>query len=323
MENRQTQTYYEILNVPKNASHEEIKKMYRKLSLMYHPDKTQGDPIKTELFTKIKEAYDTLCDSKKRSEYDYSLNFQQNGMSHMFHGNTFDGHNGMSHMFHVNTFDGHNGMFREELNINPEDIISHLFMNGMFPGMSGMGGMNVRTFHMKPQPIVKTIAITLHLSYTGGTIPIEIERVVIENGIQLNEIETVYVTIEKGIDNDEIIVLEGKGHNTQNLKGDVKIIVKIENTTEYERCGMDLKVTKKISLKDALTGFQFVLKHLNGNTYNINNSKGNVISHNFNKKIPEMGMMRGEHTGDMIITFEVVFPEKLEMDVIDKLSELL
>lgn len=329
MENRQSQTYYEVLDVPKNASHEEIKKMYRKLSLMYHPDKTQGDPIKTELFTKIKEAYDTLGDRKKRDDYDHSLDFQQNGMSHMFNGNTCDRHNGMTHMFHVNTFDGQNGMFRENLNINPEDIISQLFINGMFPGMggmggiNGMGGVNVRTFHMKPHPIVKTITITLQLSYTGGTIPIEIERVVVENGIQINEIETVYVTIEKGIDNDEMIVLEGKGHNTHNLKGDVKIIVKIENTTEYERCGMDLKLTKKISLKDALTGFQFALKHLNGNTYNINNSKGNVISHNFNKKIPEMGMVRGEHTGDMIITFEIIFPEKLEVDVINKLSELL
>ena len=96
-----------------------------------------------------------------------------------------------------------------------------------------------------------------------------------------------------------------------------------ENNMEYERCGMNLKIIKKITLKEALTGFQFALKHLNGNTYNINNSKGNVISHNFNKTIPGMGMIRGEHTGDMIITFEVVFPEKLELDVIEKLEEIL
>jgi DnaJ family protein A protein 2 len=330
MENEQTQTFYEMLGIPKTASNDEIKKMYRKLSLLYHPDKTQGDPVKTLLFTKIKEAYDILCDPKKRSEYDYSLDFKQNGLSHIFRGNTFD---------------GHGGMFREEININPEDIISHMFMNGMFPGMGSLGGLgsmgglggmssmgglggmapgiHVKTFHMKPQPILKKLTIPLHVSYMGGSIPIEIERVVVENGIQVNEVETVYVTIEKGIDNDEMIILEGKGHILQNSKGDVKIVVKIENNNEYERCGMDLKVTKKISLKEALTGFQFALQHLNGNTYNINNSKGNVISHNFNKKIPGLGMVRGEHIGNMVITFEVIFPERLEIDVIDKLSELL
>jgi DnaJ-class molecular chaperone len=316
MEKEQKETLYESLGVTKTASQDEIKKMYRKQSLMYHPDKTNGDPVKTSKFTKIKEAYDILCDPNKRAEYDASLEFQKHGMPHIFRGNTFD---------------GHCGMFREDININHEDILSQLFMNGMFPGMGmamgGLGGMgggiHVQTFHMKSQPIVKKISIPLILSYTGGSVPIEVERVVIENGIQLNEVENIYVNIEKGVDTDEIIVLEGKGNIIQNSKGDVKIVVKIENNMEYERCGLDLKVTKKISLKEALTGFQFALKHLNGNTYNINNSKGNIICHNFNKKIPGMGMMRGEHTGDMIITFEVLFPERLELDVIDKLEELL
>jgi hypothetical protein len=36
-----------------------------------------------------------------------------------------------------------------------------------------------------------------------------------------------------------------------------------------------------------------------------------------------MGMVRGEHTGDMVITFEVIFPEKLEMSVIDTLEQIL
>lgn len=309
MSTEQSQNYYDILSVAKNASQEDIKKSYRRLSLSYHPDKTQGDPVKTALFTKIKDAYDILCDPHKRAEYDNSLEFQKNGIP--------------------NIFGGHSGMFREDINIIPDEILSHLFMSGMFPGMGGIGGMGgmggirINAFHMKPQPIVKKLIIPLAVSYTGGNIPIEIDRIVVENGIQTNEVETIYVEIEKGIDNDEMIVLEGKGNISHNVKGDVKIVVKVENNMEYERCGMDLKIIKKISLKEALTGFQFALKHLNGNTYNINNSKGNIISHNFNKNIPGMGMVRGGHTGDMIITFEVVFPEKLELDVIEKLEELL
>ena len=306
MANEKLQNYYDILGISKNASQEDIKKSYRKLSLSYHPDKTQGDPVKTTIFTKIKDAYDILCDPHKRAEYDNSLEFQKNGIPNIFRGNTFD---------------GHGGIFRDDVNIIPEEILSHLFMNGMFPGMGG--GIRINSFHMKPQPIVKKIVIPFIVSYTGGNIPIEIDRIVVENGLQMNEVETIYVEIERGIDNDEIIVLEGKGNISQNLKGDVKIVVKVENSVEYERCGMNLKINKKITLKEALTGFQFALKHLNGNVYNINNSKGNIISHNFHKNIPGMGMIRGGHTGDMIIAFEVVFPEKLELDVIDKLEELL
>jgi DnaJ family protein A protein 2 len=154
-------------------------------------------------------------------------------------------------------------------------------------------------------------------------IPIEIERTIIENNLKINEVETIYVTIDKGIDNDEIIVLEGKGNITPNSKGDVKILVKIDNNTEYTRSGLDLSISKKITLKESLTGFQFPLTHINGNVYNINNSRGNIIPPNFNKKIPGMGMTRGEHTGDLIIVFEVIFPQQLEANVIESISQLL
>ena len=292
------QSYYDILGISTNASPEDIKKSYRKLSLLYHPDKTQGDPVKTNLFTKIQNAYEVLSDSSKKQEYDYSLNCPPRQQ-------------------------GFGGMYGEELFMNPEDIISHMFSNRLFPGMGGMGGIHINTFHFKPQPIIKRVAIPLHLSYSGGVIPIEIERTIIENNMKINEVETIYVTIDKGIDNDEIIVLEGKGNITPNSKGDVKILVKIDNNTEYTRSGLDLSISKKITLKESLTGFQFPLTHINGNVYNINNSRGNIIPPNFNKKIPGMGMTRGEHTGDLIIVFEVIFPQQLEANVIESISQLL
>jgi len=58
--------YYEILNIPKDASLDEIKKAFRKLSKQYHPD-TGGD---REIFESIKAAYDTLSDPEKREYYD-------------------------------------------------------------------------------------------------------------------------------------------------------------------------------------------------------------------------------------------------------------
>ena len=62
--------YYKVLEVSKDASQDEIKSSYRKLAKQYHPDKNKGDAKAEDKFKQIAEAYDTLGDSKKRSQYD-------------------------------------------------------------------------------------------------------------------------------------------------------------------------------------------------------------------------------------------------------------
>ena len=57
--------YYKILGVSEKASHEEIKKAYRGLSLKLHPDKNPGDPDASSKFQKISEAYEILGDVEK------------------------------------------------------------------------------------------------------------------------------------------------------------------------------------------------------------------------------------------------------------------
>jgi molecular chaperone DnaJ len=63
--------YYEILGLSKDATHEEIKKAYRKLAIQYHPDK---NPDGDEKFKEISVAYETIGDESKRKEYDNRLN---------------------------------------------------------------------------------------------------------------------------------------------------------------------------------------------------------------------------------------------------------
>ncbi len=62
--------YYEILEVPRNATKEEIKKAYRKKALQYHPDRNPGDKEAEEKFKEAAEAYDVLSDDEKRRRYD-------------------------------------------------------------------------------------------------------------------------------------------------------------------------------------------------------------------------------------------------------------
>ncbi len=62
--------YYELLNVAKNADDSELKKSYRKLAMKYHPDRNPGDKSAESKFKEIKEAYEVLSDSDKRSAYD-------------------------------------------------------------------------------------------------------------------------------------------------------------------------------------------------------------------------------------------------------------
>lgn len=71
MESAETQDYYEILGVTRDASHDQIKKAYRKLALKWHPDKNLERRELAEInFKRLAEAYEVLSDSQKRQAYD-------------------------------------------------------------------------------------------------------------------------------------------------------------------------------------------------------------------------------------------------------------
>jgi len=62
--------YYEVLEINKSASAEEIKKAYRKMAIKYHPDKNPGDAAAEEKFKEAAEAYEVLSDDNKKARYD-------------------------------------------------------------------------------------------------------------------------------------------------------------------------------------------------------------------------------------------------------------
>src|SRR5438309_1588056 len=62
--------YYEVLGVARDATDEDIKKAYRKLAMLYHPDRNLGDGDAHEKFKEASEAYQVLCDPDRRGRYD-------------------------------------------------------------------------------------------------------------------------------------------------------------------------------------------------------------------------------------------------------------
>ena len=202
-------------------------------------------------------------------------------------------------------------------------------------GMGGMGGMpNVQIFRngkpvnmqnfQKPEPIIKQITIELNHSYTGINIPVEIERWIIISNQKKIEKEKLYIQIPRGVDSGEIIVIKDKGNIVnENIKGDIKIYINVNNNTEFKREGLNLVLKKNITLKESLTGFKFDIKHLNGKTYTINNDAGNIIPNDFVKEINSLGLKRGDVVGNLLIKFKVQFPEKISEHQIEKLKEIL
>ena len=72
--------YYEILGITKDATGEEIKKVYRRLARQYHPDLNPGNKEAEEKFKDIGEAYEVLSDVARRSQYDqFSRYWKQKG----------------------------------------------------------------------------------------------------------------------------------------------------------------------------------------------------------------------------------------------------
>ena len=299
--------YYKILNLNENASHDEIKKSFRKLSMKYHPDKNNGDD---KQFKEINEAYEILGDKDERKIYDFKrnsgipfMNANVNGMPEM--------PNDMNEMFKMFFTQNSSGF-------NAPNV--QIFRNGV-PVHTNV---NVNANMNKPVPIIKRISITLEQSYNGDKYPLDIERWIMEENIKKTEKETIYIDIPQGSDNNEIIILRNQGNIiNENNKGDIKIFITVTNNTIFTRNGLELIINKTISLKEALCGFTFEIQHLNKKKFKINNEKGNIITPSYKKVIQNLGMKRQNHTGNMTINFNIDFPKSLTEKQVNSLINIL
>jgi DnaJ-class molecular chaperone len=291
-------TFYEILGVPNDATEDQIKKAYKKLAFQLHPDRN-SDSNSSAKFQELNEANEVLSDPAKRLNYDNELN----GVNVQQHGVQFRDMNDIFKSF----FGG-----------------AGLHDMHVFHGMHQQHGQFFQQIS-KPVPIVKTLNLTMAQAYTGGSFPLELERWNLVDNTRYDEKLTVYINIPCGIDENEIMIIRDNGNSINNtIKGDIKIHMKIENNTEFKRQGLDLIYKKTVTLKESLCGFEFEIKHISGKTLAFKNVVNPfIIKPGFKKVIPEFGMKRDNNTGNLIIDFDIVFPDKLTPVQMQSVSEIL
>ena len=297
--------HYETLGISNDANEDQIKRAYRKLSLKYHPDRNPS-PDAQPKFQAINEANEILGDPVRRQQYNNELNG-------------------------VPMMNGGGGPEFRDMN----DIFKSFFGGGGGMGM-GMGmGPGIHMFNggpnqffenmNKPPPIVKNLVLTLAQSYSGGSFPIELEKWSLIGNVKNVEKQTIYLNVPQGIDDNEMVLLGEMGNSINHtIKGDIKICITIQNDATFERRGLDLILKRKITLKEALCGFEFEIKHISGKSLNFKNLVNHsIIQPGYKKMIPDFGMKRESHTGNLIIDFDVVFPEQLPIETITALAALL
>eukprot|EP00744_Colponema_vietnamica_P000383 GILI01000678.1.p2 GENE.GILI01000678.1~~GILI01000678.1.p2 ORF type:complete len:432 (-),score=173.40 GILI01000678.1:570-1865(-) len=327
-----TNKYYEILGVEKTASTEEIKKAFRKAAVKHHPDKG-GD---VEKFKEMASAYEVLSDPEKRRIYD---EFGEDGLKEGGGGggdptDIFDllmggrrGRGGSGaprqrkgedvvHPITVTLEDIYNGK-TTKLAVNKDVICS---------GCEGKGGDSVKECtscngqgvkiairQIGPGMITQQQVICKECSGEGKIISEKDRCQQCKGNKTVKERKVLEVFVDKGVPNNHKIVFAGEADQAPNtLPGDIIFVVKEKNHDVFTRKGADLVMEKSITLAEALTGFKFVLEHLDKRQLLIQSNPGEIIKPGDVKCVPDEGLPTHKNPflkGRLFIKFTIRFPE--------------
>lgn len=308
---------YETLEVPKDADEKDIKKAYRRLSRVHHPDKG-GDEHK---FKEIAAAYEILSDPEKRKMYDqYGLEGVENGapsaggedlFSMFFGGGRRTRPRGprkgpsVNHPIRVSLDDVYNGK-TVKLAVNRKVIVGEVKTCSSCNGQ----GAKMEVRQIGPGMIQQMQRTCPDCKGQGNTAESKSERKVLE------------VLIEKGAKHGQKISFKGMGDEIPGMDpGDVNFIVDVKDHDVFKRQGADLLVQKELSLNQALCGFAFKITHLDGRQIIIRSKPGEIIhpesSGDGNKVMPFCKLIHNEGMpnignpfvkGNLYILFRVQFP---------------
>ncbi|XP_019197399.1 PREDICTED: dnaJ protein ERDJ3B [Ipomoea nil] len=319
-------SYYDILQVPKGASEDQIKRAYRKLALKYHPDKNPGNEEANKKFAEINNAYEVLSDGEKRNIYD---RYGEEGLKQ--HAASGGGRGaGMNIQDIFSSFFGGGPNEEEEEKIaKGDDVIIDLdaSLEDLYMG----GSMKVwrEKNILKPAPGKRRCNCrneVYHRQIGPGMFQQMTEQVCDQCPNVKFEREGYYITvdIEKGMqDGQEVVFYEDGEPKVDGEPGDLKFRIRTAPHDQFKREGNDLHTTVTITLVQALVGFEKTIKHLDDHLVDIG-SKG-ITKPKEVKKFKGEGMPHhfSNKKGDLYVTFEVLFPTSLTAEQKTKIKEVL
>ena len=223
--------YYKILGVSRDASADEIKGVFRKLAMQFHPDRNPGDKQAEERFKEINEAYQVLSDPQKRARYDqlgesYSQ-WQQQGTPGNFNWGQWTAQPGV-----------------QEVNIDDlfgEGTFSDFFRSifgGMGAGQTlrGRGSRGVPSYQ---QPVT----ISLKEAFNGTTRTLQTDN------------RRVEVKIPAGARQGTRIRVRGAGPSgVDSRSSDLYMVLDVAEDPAFERDGNDLHTQVTIDVFKAILG---------------------------------------------------------------------
>jgi curved DNA-binding protein len=271
--------YYSTLGVKETATQEEIKKAYKKLAMKHHPDRG-GD---TELFQSISQAYDTLSNPEKRSQYDA----ERQG----FGGREF-------HFTSDNPFDPFGQMF------GGQHPFEQFFRGSRRPTRQKNRDLNIRC------------TITFKQSFTGTDLEASYNTLT-------GKKQNVIIKVPAGIQSGQVIRYAGMGDDSNpNLpRGDLMVSVMVEISQDFDRRGDDLVAYLNINPIEAMVGCVKIINTLDDTGIRINLHPGIQHGTEFLTRGKGFKNLSG-YVGNLIVQVRIDIPVISDQTLKDKLLDL-
>ena len=334
--------YYDRLGVSKDASQDEIKRAYRKMSKKYHPD-INKEPGAEEKYKEVQEAYETLSDDQKRAAYDQYGPDGANGFGGQGGCGGFDGGAGFGGFEDIfSSFFGGgatrnpnaprqgddlqyrvNLSFEEaifgaekEVHYNREATCKTCSGSGAKPGTSpvtcgrchGQGVINVDT--QTPLGMMRR-QVTCDVCHGTGQEIKEPCQTCHGTGHE-KQSHKVSVKIPAGVETGQQIRLAGQGEAGFNggPYGDLFVIINVNPSDKFTRDGSTIYYTLNISFVQAALGDTVEVPTVHGNV-EMTIPAGTQTGKTFRLKGKGAPRLRGGSQGDQHVTVKVVTPTKL------------